>query len=84
MLRGARMSAKVVDTQHRRSLLVQGGLDVQIEVTVTVDCTEKCQLDSKKYESLLCESYKELVEGRFGDATTDILSRINLETFSFF
>ena len=42
MLRGARMSAKVVDTQHRRSPLVQG-LEIPIEVTVTVECTDKCQ-----------------------------------------
>ena len=28
LLRGVRLSAKVVDTQHRRSPLVQGGLEI--------------------------------------------------------
>ena len=44
-----------------------------------MDCTDKCQLYIKKYESLVSESYKEPVEGRFEDATTDILSRINAD-----
>ena len=76
MLRGARLSAKVVDTQHRRSPLVQGGLEIPIEVKVTLDCTDKSQLYIKKYESLVSERYKEPVEGRFEDA---ILSRINAD-----
>ena len=37
------------------------------------------QLYMKKYESLVSESYKEPVGGRFEDATTDILSRINAD-----
>ena len=65
--------------QHRRSPLVQGGLEIPIEVKVTLDCTDKSQLYIKKYESLVSERYKEPVEGRFEDATTDILSRINAD-----
>ena len=40
LLRGARLSAKVVDTQHRRSPLVQGGLEIPIEVTLAMECSE--------------------------------------------
>ena len=73
------MSAKVVDTQHRRSLLVQGGLEIPVEVTIAMECSDKNQLYIKKYESLVSEKYKEPVEGRFEDATADILRRINAD-----
>lgn len=34
---GARVTAKVVDTHHRRSLLIQGELEIPVEVTVEMD-----------------------------------------------
>ena len=70
------MSAKVVDTLHSRSLLVQGGLEIPVEA---MECSDKKQLYIKKYESLVSEKYKEPVEGRFEDATADILRRINAD-----
>ena len=73
------MSAKVVDTQHRRSPLVQGGLEIPVEVTIAMECSDKNQLYIKKYESLVSEKYKEPVEGRFEAATADILRRINAD-----
>ena len=50
ILHGTRVSAKVVDIQYRRSPLVQGGLEVPIEVTVKMDLTETNEQSIKKYE----------------------------------
>ena len=44
-----------------------------------MECSDKNQLYIKKYESLVSEKYKEPVEGRFEDATADILRRINAD-----
>ena len=77
LLHGARLSAKVVDTQHRRSPLVQGGLEIPIEVTLAMECSELNELHIKQYESLVKEKYKEPVEGQFEDATAHILQKIN-------
>ena len=34
---GARVAAKVVNTHHRRSLLIQGELEIPVEVMVEMD-----------------------------------------------
>ena len=44
-----------------------------------MECNDKNQLYIKKYESFVREKYKEPVEGRFEDATADILRRINAD-----
>ena len=41
ILHGAKVTAMVMDTHHRRSPLVQGGLEIPIQVTVEMDLTEK-------------------------------------------
>ena len=65
----------VMDTHHRRSPLVQGGLEIPIQVTVEMDLTEKNRQCLDKYETLVGEMYKELVDGKFEDATDSILRR---------
>ena len=52
--RGANVSAKLTSTHHRRSPLVQGGIEIPSVVTVSVPCTVINQL--------LMERYKQLVE----------------------
>ena len=65
----------VMDTYHRRSPLVQGGLEIPIQVTVEMDLTEKIKcLD--KYKTLVDEKYKQPVDGKFADATDSILQRL--------
>ena len=41
ILHGAKVTATVMDTHHRRSPLVQGGLEIPIQITVEMDLTEK-------------------------------------------
>jgi len=66
----------VIDTRHRRSPLVQGGLEIPIQVTVEMDLTEKNRQCLDKYETLVGEKYKEPVDGKFEDATDSILQRL--------
>ena len=73
ILHGATVTAKVVDTQHRRSPLVQGGLEIPIEVTVEMDFTDKNKLCLDNYESLVNE---EPVDGKFENETRAILREI--------
>ncbi len=75
---GARVFCKVVDVNYRRSPLVQGGLEIPIEVTVEMDVSEKNILAIKKYKSLVEEHYEEPVDGKYADATAAILKSLKL------
>ncbi len=79
MYYGATISAKVLSTQHRRSPLVQGGLEIPIQVTVRLPSGDKNLLYLDKYKSLVGEQYKEPVDFKFDDATSRILKRLNLD-----
>lgn len=76
VVHGGRVSCRVADVHHRRSPLVQGGLEIPAEITVEMDLNEDNILAMKKYESLVQEYYKEPVDGKFEDATDDILESI--------
>ena len=41
LLRGGVVCAKVIDKTHRRSPLVQGGLEIPVQVTAEIDLTER-------------------------------------------
>ena len=62
MLYGAIVSAKVVGMQHRRSPLIQGELEIPIEVTIRMDSTTKNNHAIMKYKSLAATCYKEPIE----------------------
>ena len=70
------MSCQVIDVHHRRSPLVQGGLEIPIRVTVTMDLGESNVQVMKKYEDLVNEHYKEPVNGIFDDVTTSVLEAL--------
>ena len=76
---GARITAKALSTQHRRSPLVQGGLEIPIQVTVRMYNSKKNQLYLEKYKLLVGEKYKEPVDGNFEDATSSILRRLDVQ-----
>ena len=48
---------------------MQGGLELPVEVTVTMENTEKNNVAITKYRDLVTRSYKEPVDGRFEDVT---------------
>ena len=76
ILHGVKVTAIVMDTHHWRSPLVQGGLEIPIQVTVEMDLTEKNRQCLDKYETLVGEKFKEPVDGKFEDATDSILQRL--------
>ena len=57
---------------------MQGGLEIPIEVTVEMDISEKNMLAIKKYKSLIEEHYEEPVDGKYNDATPEILNELKL------
>ena len=70
---GASMTCKVVDTAHRRSPLIQGGLEIPIEVNVEMEVSEKTLLVMNRYKDFVSKHYEELINGVYEDATKKIL-----------
>ena len=64
------MTCKVVDTAHRRSPLIQGGLEIPIEVNVEMEVSEKTLLVMNR---LVSKHYEEPINGVYEDATKKIL-----------
>ena len=58
MLHGASVSAKVIDTHHRRSPLLQGGLEIRVEVTVEMPSSGKNELAIKIFQELVMKKDK--------------------------
>ncbi len=70
MFYGAIVTAKVTDTNHRRSPLIQGGLEVLIKVTVTMKNSPQ---DMQAMD-------KEPEDGKFDDVTKEILGGLESDT----
>ena len=68
MMYGAIVTVKVVDAHHRRSPLDQGGLEIPIEVTISMEYQPKHKDLMAKYEELVGKYYKEPVDGKFEDS----------------
>ena len=73
ILHGATISIKVVDVSHRRSPLIQGGLEIPVKVTVSMTFSEANKLAMKRCEVWVELQYKEPVNDQFEDATAEIL-----------
>ena len=58
---------------HRRSPLIQGGLEIPVEVTVSMAFSEANKLAIKRCELWVELQYKEPVNGQFEDVTAEIL-----------
>ena len=80
MLYGAVVTVKVLDTHHRRSPLVQGGLEIPIQVRVKMEYSSLNKDTISRYEDLVNQYYKEPVEGKFEDITAAILDGIDSDT----
>ncbi len=61
---------------HRRSPLVQGGLEIPCEITVKMEFSDKKKLAVDEFKRLVDEHYKEPVDGKFLDATNQILEEL--------
>lgn len=76
MLYGAIVSVKVMDPHHRRSPLVQGGLEIPVQVNVVMEFSAQNEKALSRYEELVRQSYKEPVDGKFDDITDSVLQDI--------
>ena len=79
ILRGATVKVKVSDTKYRRSPLIQGGLEIPVEVEVQMESSSENQQALSKYQTLVAENYHEPVNGKYVDATPDILKALDCE-----
>lgn len=73
---GGRVTCQVMDDRHRRSPLIQGGLEIPVKVIVNMDVGEKNMQALQLYESLVREHYKEPVDGVFEDITASVLEEL--------
>ena len=79
ILHGATLKVKVSDTKYGRSPLIQGGLEIPIEVEVHVENSSENQQALSKYTTLIAENYHEPVNGKYVDVTPDILKALYSE-----
>ena len=77
MEHGAAVTVKVVDIKHRRSPLVQGGLEIPIEVVVVMPFSAAKKQAIDEYKRLVDNHYEAPIDGKFRDSTSAILSAIN-------
>ena len=59
----------LMDMRYRRSLLIQGGLEIPVQVTVEM------KLPWRSYKALIEGYYQEPVDGTFPDATASTYFR---------
>ena len=72
MMHGARASCKVMDAHYRRFLLIQGSLEIPVEVTIEMDITEENVLAMEKYKALTEDYYQEPMDQKFPIPTESI------------
>ena len=76
MMYGAIVSVKVMDAHQRRYPLVQGGLEISVQVKVVMEFSALNKKALSRYDKLIRQSYKELVDGKFDDINDFVLEAI--------
>ena len=77
LLRGGVLCSKVINKNHRRSPLVQGGLEIPVQVTAEMDLTERNKAILEKYKQIVVSNYKEPgMDGNFDDCTNEVLKEL--------
>ena len=80
LLRGEVAVAEVINTTHRRSPLVRGGIEIPVKVVVEIKATAKNGLIIDKYKELVLANYKEPdLNGHFDDCTKDVLKELHVQ-----
>lgn len=74
---GAAVTVKVVDVRQRRSPLIRGGLEIPVEVTVSMPFLDSNKQALEEYRKLVDIHYEEPIDGNFRDYTADILRAID-------
>ena len=80
MLYGATATVTVRDINYRRSPLIQGGLEIPVEVTICMPFNPSNRIALDKFELLLAEQYKEPENGKHEDITATILEEMESDS----
>ena len=80
--RGADVFLTVKDTHFRRSLLIQGGLEIPVETTVRMEASTKNVEAIEGFKQLVEQHYNEPVNGQFEDCTKEVLPGVETESSS--
>ena len=65
---------------HRRSLLVQGGLEIPVKLSCDWNGSHSNRLIIDKYKELVLANYKEPdLNGHFDDCTKDVLKELYVQ-----
>ena len=83
LMRGADVYVTVKDVQFRRSPLIQGGLEIPVNVTASMESSSKNIQAVERFKSLVELSYKEPVNGNFNDCTSEILKELGAEEIDY-
>ena len=83
LLRGEMVHLKVTDENYRRSPLIQGGLEIPVEVICEMDDTPRNRAIVERYKTLVTTHYKEPgQDGQFDDRTKDVLEELCEDDYS--
>ena len=70
------MTATVVSTEERRYPLIQGGLEIPIYIKVEMDPSTDNEQAVKLYKDFVEKNCAEPIDGKFKDATGEILKSL--------
>ena len=70
---GVSVTCKIINVKHRRSPLVQGGLEIPFQVTVTMQYSDINVTAIDECKELVNEYYIEPINEKFPDATNETL-----------
>ena len=83
LLRGEMVHLKVSDQNYRRPPLIQGGLEIPVEVICEMDDTPRKRAIVERYKTLVTTHYKEPgQDGQFDNCTKDVLEELCEDDYS--
>ena len=83
LLRGEMVYLKGTDENYHRSPLIEGGLEIPVEVICEMDDTPKNRAIMERYKTLVTTHYKEPGQnGQFDDCTKDVLEELCEDDYS--
>ena len=78
-MRGANVYVTVKHVRFRRSPLIQGGLEIPVTVTASMESSSKNIQAVERVKSLVELSCKEPVNGNFNDCSSEIVKELGAE-----
>ena len=74
---------KGTDENYHRSPLIEGGLEIPVDVICEMDDTPKNRAIMERYKTLVTTHYKEPGQnGQFDDCTKDVLEELREDDYS--